>query len=79
MEHVLLSIKPGYAYLILDGEKTVEIRTRRPRFNPGTTLFLYASSPEQAVVGAVTVQNVMWATPKIIWRHCAGRIGVSKN
>lgn len=52
MTDVLISIHPKYAYAILDGIKTVEVRkTAMRKLDPGDTIFLYATAPIKKVVG----------------------------
>ena len=50
---VLMSIRPQYAEAILSGEKTVELRRRRPSFSAGTTVLIYSSAPLQTRAGDV--------------------------
>lgn len=54
----ILSVHPQWAQRILDGTKTVELRRQRLPFESGTRLVLYATSPEQRLVGEVTVDAV---------------------
>lgn len=46
----ILSIKPVFGEQILSGAKGYELR-RRGRFEPGSAIVLYESSPVRAVVG----------------------------
>lgn len=68
MTDVLLSIKPVFANAILSGVKTVELRRRVPLWLPGTTVHMYASSPQRAVVGSFVVKEVVRAEPWLLWR-----------
>lgn len=49
---IILSIKPKYAYLILSGEKTIEVRKVFPK-KEIERIYLYSSSPVQKVVGYI--------------------------
>lgn len=54
---VLLSIKPQYANLIVDGIKTIELRRRFPENHSGKC-FIYSSSPTQAIIGECFITRV---------------------
>ncbi len=65
---VVLSIKPYYTSLILEGRKTVELRRRFPVQMPsGTLAFLYSTTPEQALVGTALIKTVQKKPVKTIW------------
>lgn len=53
--HVLLSIAPLYADLILARAKRVEVRVGRVHWTPGDWVWLYATRPVRAVVGVALV------------------------
>lgn len=53
---LILSIKPRYLDRILAGDKTVELRKRSARIEPGTRILLYATAPTCAVVGEARVE-----------------------
>jgi len=66
--NVLLSIKPEFSNKILSGEKQYEFR--KTKFSDPTrvdTVYMYASSPVQQVVGTFSVGEVEGASPKILW------------
>lgn len=55
----LLSIKPEYAFKILSGEKSIELRRSFPAINGHPALILiYASSPIKAIVGCALLKKV---------------------
>lgn len=58
MTCLLMSLHPIFCEAILRGDKRVEYRTRRPRAAPPLTAFLYATQPEGAILGTVTVADV---------------------
>jgi predicted transcriptional regulator len=49
---ILLSIKPEYAELILEGKKTIELRKSYPA-KIFSKIYLYATAPVKKVVGVV--------------------------
>jgi predicted transcriptional regulator len=74
----IISIHPRFANAILAGTKTVELRRRIPPINVGTRLWIYATRPIGAVIGTVTVEAIVRATPDVIWDMCADRADVSR-
>lgn len=63
----MLSIKPKYADLILEGSKTVELR-RSWAAQDVATIVIYASSPIQKLVGIVTVKEVKKVSLTQLWK-----------
>ena len=60
----LLSVHPRYAAQIFTGAKTVEFRRRWSIIGAQEHLFLYATAPQSAIVGRVSVALVRAATPE---------------
>lgn len=66
---IIISIKPEHARHIMAGRKTVELRRCFPEgLAPGGLMLIYASSPEQALVGAARIENARRMTPAGSWR-----------
>ena len=66
----IISIYPEHAHAILAGRKTIELRRRVPALSLGMRLWIYATRPTGAVVGFVTIQEIVRARPQAIWeRH----------
>ena len=58
-QDVLLSVKPQYANLIVDGIKSVELRRKFPTdLRQGTRCLIYSSSPTQKVIGECKIETV---------------------
>jgi predicted transcriptional regulator len=76
---LFLSLKPAYADLLLDGDKSVELRRIRPRAQPGTLVVVYASSPVRAVVGTCVVEDIGTETPDVIWNLHGPKTGVLRR
>ncbi len=55
---VLLSIKPEYAYRILDGTKRYEFRRRVHRDPRVHTVVIYATNPDGKELGAFSIKSV---------------------
>lgn len=67
-EHVLISIKPNFANLILDGKKKIELRRKIPvNLKPGSFAVVYSTSPQKEIIGAFTVKNIIHADINQLW------------
>ncbi|QIO21735.1 hypothetical protein [Haloarcula sp. JP-L23] len=76
--NVLLSIKPEFAEKILSGGKRYEFRkTVFSDPEEVDTIFLYASSPVQRIVGAFTMDEVISDSPANLWREYGHYSGIS--
>jgi predicted transcriptional regulator/DNA-binding XRE family transcriptional regulator len=65
---VVLSIKPQYSSLIMEGRKTVELRRRFPTKIPrGTLAFIYSTTPDQALVGTARIRRIIKKPIGTIW------------
>ncbi len=77
---LLLSLRPRFADLILSGEKDIELRRTRPtRAHPGTTVLLYAASPQKLAVGTAKLVSIHDGTPSSIWKRFGRRAVISKR
>lgn len=75
---MLLSIKPKYAQLIIDGSKQFEFRTRRCR-DDITKIIFYSTIPESAVVGEAEIEEVLVGSPSTIWEKTKHAAGISRS
>lgn len=75
---LLLSVRPRFARALLAGTKTVEVRRRFPRAEAGTTVVIYSSSPEKAVLGTMRVGRVSQIPASDIWIQHSDSIGIDK-
>lgn len=66
---VVLSVKPKYAELILNGTKTVEFR-RAWAAQDVDRIVIYESAPTQRLVGMVSVSTVISDKPTRLWAVC---------
>jgi predicted transcriptional regulator len=64
---ILLSVKPKFADLIVEGSKLVELRRAIPKQSLGT-MAIYASSPIQSIVALVDVKEIIEASPLKLWK-----------
>lgn len=68
---LLLSVRPRFARALLEGTKTVEIRRRFPDVPADTTVAIYSSTPDKAVLGTMRSAGLIRSTPAQIWRDYA--------
>jgi type I restriction enzyme S subunit len=76
----VLSIEPSFARKILSGEKRYEFR--RSSFADHAAVefvYLYASAPEQRIVGAFTTTRVVEAQPETLWDRFGDAGGVDRE
>ena len=75
---VLMSIHPCYAEQLFEGTKRVEFRRRRPSRDPGWIL-VYATSPQQRLLGLLRVRTVWQESPAKLWRRFADVGGIRRR
>jgi len=72
---VVLSIHPKYSKEILKERKKVELRRRFPKLDHNNvTLYIYSTSPRQAMVGVARIKEVKELPVEEIWtkfKNCA--------
>ena len=78
MSTMLLSIKPEYAKVILEGKKIYEFRKNRPHKKVDRIVF-YASFPQKQVVGEAIIDQVLVGTPAEIWEIAKTAAGITKK
>lgn len=78
MSTMLLSIKPRYAKVILEGKKRYEFRKNKPKTSV-TRIILYASSPQQQVVGEATIDEILEGSLEEIWSITKESAGITKT
>jgi predicted transcriptional regulator len=64
---------------IFNGVKTVEFRRRRLRIADQTPAWIYAKHPLAAVLGSVTIAEIVTRSPATIWRRFGTGGGISKR
>jgi predicted transcriptional regulator len=78
-DEILISLKPKHAANIFEGEKTVELRKRRPNIDPGTRIWIYATSPTAAIKGYASLAQIQSGPPSLIWKNLGYQTGISKE
>lgn len=75
---LLLSVRPRFAQGLLSGTKTAEVRRRFPEISADTTVAIYSSSPEKAVLGTMKVRALVRSTAAGIWRDYEDAIAIDR-
>ena len=75
---LLLSIRPRFVEMILNGEKTVELR-RAHIARDISHVAMYATRPVKKVVGYFEVAGVERASPRVLWRRHGSAAGLSRR
>ncbi|MBI4320056.1 MAG: ASCH domain-containing protein [Chloroflexi bacterium] len=76
---LLLSIHPVYVDRIFEGTKKVELRRIRPEVVSGDWVFVYATSPVRALIGAFEVERVVEALPHNLWDKVQNDAGITRK
>jgi predicted transcriptional regulator len=76
---VLLSIKPNYAYLILNGKKKYEFRKSLPKNPSIKTIVIYATMPVGKVIGEFDIDKIISEKPSDLWKITEKFAGISKD
>lgn len=66
---VLLSIKPEYVKLIIEGKKKYEYRKAIFKVEEVTSVVVYATKPYGKVVGEFTFDEIIKDHPKRLWEQ----------
>lgn len=77
---ILLSIKPKYSTLILDGTKRVEYRKKPFDYlSVVKTIFFYESAPTKRIVGCADIDRIIFTTLSRLWQETSVTGGISKE
>lgn len=78
---VLLSVRPPFAAMLLDGRKTVELRRRGGLNLAGRTAVVWETAPVSAAVGFLRFGSAWRSSPALLWdqMRMAGRVGMSQR
>jgi predicted transcriptional regulator len=76
---LFLSIHPQFVEKIMAGEKTIELRRRRPRSAAGEWIAVYATTPERCLRGIVQIKEVRVGGVRDMWHYSRTQAGVTKQ
>src|SRR5882672_10111026 len=74
----LMSIRPKYAQLIVEGQKTFEFR-RLCISSDVVAILIYATAPVRRLVGIASVGTIVEAAPSRLWRLIGSNGGISRR
>lgn len=77
MSTILLSIKPEYSKLIFKGTKKYEFRKHLPQ-KKVDKIIVYSSSPDQMIIGEVSVIETLSMKPTPLWELTKKEAGISR-
>jgi predicted transcriptional regulator len=77
---IVLSIKPKFTNLILDGSKTIEMRTKiGKKFVSGASVIIYSSSPVKAIVATAKIHRIQHLTANEVNQNHLKKIHISRE
>ena len=76
--NLILSIKPQYAQMILDGSKRYEYRKMIPIRNDIDRVYIYATKPICRIVGEFTLDGIIADSPQKVWAATARHGGITE-
>lgn len=76
---LMMSIRPRFADLLLDGSKFVEVRKKFAKRWIGHRVALYASAPTSGLVGEAKIENIVSGDPGYIWEKYGSGIGCQRD
>jgi predicted transcriptional regulator len=76
--NVIISIKPAYADMILDGKKRYEFRKHGFR-KQIDKVFIYSTKPISKIMGYFTFDEILKGTPPEIWEICSEYAGILED
>lgn len=77
--NIILSIKPKYAQMILNGTKTVEFRRVFPSMQHVDKVIIYESAPTKMIVGEFKIEDIKTQLPYITWGEFGSYSGIDYN
>jgi predicted transcriptional regulator len=79
MTDAIISIKPRHVENILNGVKTVELRTKSINMPIGSKLWIYTTLPVGKVEASAEIQFIETLSPKEIWEKYGKNICISEE
>ena len=74
----ILAVRAHLAEALVNGDKGVEFRRARPAFQAGDVIYVYATSPVQAIIGTFTCGRVIEGSPTKLWRDHANASEITR-
>ena len=77
-KRAILAVRSHLAQALVIGEKRVEFRRTRPAFKAGDIIYVYATSPVQAIVGTFTCGSIIEGSPTKLWQDHANTSEITR-
>lgn len=66
---IIVSVKPPYARMLLEGSKTIELRRRfSTNIPPNTRVLIYATDPVKKILGECQIKKILKLPVEDLWR-----------
>lgn len=78
MQKAIFSIKPQYAFKIVDGSKKYEFRKRKI-VQPIETIIIYATAPVSKIIGEFSINKILVDSPYVIWEQTRESAGIDES
>ena len=78
MNSILLSIKPEYAFSIIEGSKRFEYR-KRLAVKSINKIYIYCTAPISGVIACVDVIGIIDGSPTFVWENTKDYAGISRK
>ena len=75
----LISIKPEHVKNIIQGHKTVELRTRRLNLPIGSKLWIYTTLPTGCIEAVTEIKFIVTSSPDKIWEDFNAEMCITKE
>jgi predicted transcriptional regulator len=76
---IFISVRPDYAFKIINKQKTIELRKNMPSVETGDYLIIYATMPVKTVIGYAKIKKVFKTHPLKMWNEHSDKLGIDKK
>jgi len=76
---ILISLHPEHTQSVLTGRKTVELRRRPLRVEPGTRVWIYTKQPRGCIEAVAVLGAVHEDTHDELWRRFGTQVAISRS
>lgn len=76
---LFISVKPEYAYKIVNHQKTIELRKSLPNVGEGDFVIIYATMPVKTVIGYAKIKRIIKTNPELMWSENSEKLGIDNE
>lgn len=76
---LFISVKPEYAFKIINHQKTIELRKSLPNVGVGDFVIIYATMPVKTVIGYAKIRRIIKTNPQLMWSENSEKLGIDKD